>query len=192
MKALEDSELVLRLQNNEVSAFDILYWKYHAAIYANVLKLIKEEPITEDIVQEVFIALWEKRSSLDANQPVAGWLFVVSYNRAINQLKKILQQQKAQKNLIAPADFTEDDFRFSEEQSSLVKKAVDQLSPQKRKVFELCKMQGKTYEQTAAELNISKHTVKEYLSDAIAFIKNYVHKHPEQFVLMPALLTISF
>ena len=191
MKALEDSELVLRLQKNEVSAFDTLYWKYHAAIYANVLKLIKEETITEDIVQEVFIALWEKRSSLDAAQPVAGWLFVVSYNRTITQLKKMLQQQKAQKNLFAVADNTDEDLHTYKDRWAVVEKAIDQLSPQKRKVFELCKMQGKTYEQTATELSISKHTVKEYLSDAIAFIKNYVQQHPGQFVLLLALLTIS-
>ena len=55
---------------------------------------------------------------------------------------------------------------------------MDQLSPQKRKVFELCKVQGRTYKKAAEELHISKYTVKEYLSEALISIKKYIGEHP--------------
>ena len=67
---------------------------------------------------------------------------------------------------------------LTEEQLVVIEKAVDQLSPQKRKVFELCKIQRRTYEKAAEELHISKYTVKEYLSEAMISIKKYVGQHP--------------
>jgi DNA-directed RNA polymerase specialized sigma subunit, sigma24 homolog len=57
---------------------------------------------------------------------------------------------------------------------------MDHLSPQKRKVFELCKVQGRTYKKAAEELHISKYTVKEYLSEALVSIKKYIGDHPRQ------------
>ena len=64
-----------------------------------------------------------------------------------------------------------------EEKTQLLTEAINQLSPQKRKVLELCKLQGKTYEETARELHISRHTVKEYLASAISHVKGYIRQH---------------
>jgi RNA polymerase sigma-70 factor (ECF subfamily) len=64
-------------------------------------------------------------------------------------------------------------------QINILEKAIALLSPQKRKVFELCKLQGRTYEEASAEMGISKHTVKEYLSGAMASIKEYAVNYPE-------------
>jgi RNA polymerase sigma-70 factor (ECF subfamily) len=68
-------------------------------------------------------------------------------------------------------------------QISILEKAIEQLSPQKRRVFELCKLQRRTYAEVADELQISKHTVKEYLSGAVISIKNYVKQYPEYSVI---------
>jgi RNA polymerase sigma-70 factor (ECF subfamily) len=64
----------------------------------------------------------------------------------------------------------------------MLEEAMSRLSPQKRKVFELCKLQGKTYEETASVLQISKYTVKEYLTAAVGSVKEYVHQHPQSSV----------
>jgi RNA polymerase sigma-70 factor (family 1) len=177
-----DTELIIRLQLNEVEAFDTLYWRYHQAVYANILKLTKEKEATKDILQEVFIALWEKRSTIDVNQSISGWLFVVSYNKSITYLKKSLKDSVNQELTEEIKPTEEPSFNIREVQFQLLEKAVEQLSPQKRKVFELCKLQGKTYHEAAKELNISKHTVKEYLSAAITNIKEYIKTHPDYLV----------
>ncbi|MBD0298046.1 MAG: sigma-70 family RNA polymerase sigma factor, partial [Flavisolibacter sp.] len=153
---------------------------YHQAVYANIFKLTKEVEVTQDILQEVFIALWEKRSSIDINQTVSGWLFVVSYNKSISYLKRALKESVISNEWneeMQPAE--ESEINVREVQLQLLEDALGQLSPQKKKVFELCKLQGKSYEETARELNISKHTVKEYLSAAIANVKEYIKEHPD-------------
>jgi RNA polymerase sigma-70 factor (ECF subfamily) len=182
LKSQKTNDLALRLRNDDISAFNTLYWEYHAAVYANTLKLIKDPAIAEDIVQDVFVTLWGKRHSIDPEQDIAGWLFVVSHHKTVDQLKRKLKQALAQKDL---SIFTDDhsivvNAALKEEQLNAIEEAMDHLSPQKRKVFELCKVQGRTYKKAAEELHISKYTVKEYLSEALVSIKKYIGEHPRQ------------
>lgn len=182
LKDQKTHDLALRLRNDDIHAFNTLYWEYHAAVYANALKLIKDPVIVEDIVQEVFVTVWGKRHTIDPEQDLAGWLFVISYHKAIDQLKRKLKEALAHKkirisiedhSILVNAD-------LKEEQLTAIEEAMDQLSPQKRKVFELCKVQGRTYKKAAEELHISKYTVKEYLSEAMVSIRKYIGEHPRQ------------
>jgi len=185
-----EEEIIFRLQQGDVQAFDQLYYKYSKAVYNNALKLTRDAAAAEDIVQEVFTSLWEKRKSIDDQRSVSGWLFVLSYNRAINLLKKKLTEEKAK--LKMPAQDTEEEWSGLQDlQMDILEKAIAGLSPQKRRVFELCKLKGKSYEETAAELHISKHTVKEYLAGAMASIKEYIHEHPEYIVAFSTSLFIN-
>jgi RNA polymerase sigma-70 factor (family 1) len=174
-----DYELAVRLRQGDVEAFDILYQKYHQGLYFNILKLIRHTAATQDILQEVFLKLWERRSSLDPDQSVTAWLFVVSYNKAADYLKHYLRHSisldESQEKIMALPP--EESYLTIEERTQLLTEAIGQLSPQKRRVLELCKLQGKTYEETAQELHISRHTVKEYLATAISHIKGYIRQH---------------
>lgn len=180
MNVINEPELILRLQQDDAKAFDCLYYTYQNALFHNICKLTRDPIASEDILQETFIALWENRLSLDPQQGVLGWLFVVSYNKSVACLRKALKQACAE--LPANAELSDplDDYPdMSEIQSRLILKAISQLSPQKRKVFELCKLQGKSYEETAKELDISRHTVKEYLMLSVQNIRTYIQQHPE-------------
>jgi RNA polymerase sigma-70 factor (ECF subfamily) len=172
------TELAIRIRNDDTEAFNTIYWKYHSALYANIFKLTHNATATEDILQEVFIKFWEKRKTLDVSRPVIGWLFTVSYNMSVNYLKRKLKESLTYADLQQPVtvpDISEDKIEL---ELSALKNAISQLSPQKRKVFELCKIDGKTYEEAAHELKISKYTVKEYLSGAVGFIKEHVQNQP--------------
>ena len=182
LKGQKTNDLASRLRNDDINAFNSLYWEYHAAIYANALKLIKDPVIAEDIVQEVFVTVWGKRHSIDPDQDFAGWLFVISYHKTVDQLKRKLKDALAHKKISISIEdqsiLVNDDLK--EEQLTAIEKAMDQLSPQKRKVVELCKVQGRTYKKAAEELHISKYTVKEYLSEALVSIRKYIGEHHPQ------------
>jgi len=179
LKRQKTHDLAIRLRNDDIEAFNSLYWKYHNAIYANALKIIKDPLLAEDITQDVFVTLWERRDTIDPKQDIAGWLFVVSHHKTIDQLKRKLRQALAEKVLQSVIEYP-DPFEkdITLEQIGALEKAVDQLSPQKRKAFELCKVKRITYEKAAEEMHISKYTVKEYLSEAIISIKKYIGQHP--------------
>ncbi|MEJ6980116.1 sigma-70 family RNA polymerase sigma factor [Pedobacter sp. P351] len=188
-----DRDLVLRIQENDTHAFDTIYWKYHKGLYKNALKLTKDEQAASDILQEVFTILWEKRHSIKQEQSLSGWLFVISFNQSVN-----FQRQKLR--ALTLCNTTESVNNSEEEEDSelfeckylLMQKAVETLSPQKQKVFTLCKIQGKSYEETADILNISKHTVKEYLSYSMISIKEFVKKHSGEWRTTSLIVLFSF
>jgi RNA polymerase sigma-70 factor (ECF subfamily) len=178
----QDAELVVRLQQDEVSAFDTLYWKYHQAVYRNIFKFVKEQIVTEDILQEVFAKLWEKRKEINASQSVAGWLFVISFNLSVDFVRKRLREQTIHKellNLDFDDNYSLDRKNIYEEQYQLLEKAIANLSPKKRKIVTLCKLEGKTYDEVAEELKISRNTVKEHLSIAMVKLNDYIQKNQE-------------
>jgi len=187
---LNENTFVLLLQQGDVTAFNELYFRYHKAIYSNIYKLIRNTDVAKDILQEVFVTLWEKRKDLDPGKSVAGWLFVCSYNKSVTQLKKDLRHS------LSLATGTEEialeDTSDQSEQLGLVTEAIEKLSPQKRKVLELCKMHGKTYEETAREMHISQHTVKEYLSGALHYVRNYIRQHNENDPIHSAMSVLLF
>ena len=193
MKDQKTNDLASRLRNDDINAFNTLYWEYHAAVYANALKLIKDPVIAEDIVQETFVTVWGKRHTIDPDQDFAGWLFVISYHKTIDQLKRKLKEVLAHKKIsISIEDHSiHVNADVKEEQLAAIEKAMDQLSPQKRKVVELCKVQGRTYKKAAEELHISKYTVKEYLSEAMVSIRKYIGEHPRQTGIIIYFLVIT-
>src|SRR6187397_2672290 len=97
-------DLASRLRKDDINAFNTLYWEYHVAIYANALKLIKDPVIAEDIVQEVFVTVWGKRHTIDPEKDFAGWLFVISYHKTVDQLKRKLKDTLAHKNISISMD----------------------------------------------------------------------------------------
>jgi RNA polymerase sigma-70 factor (ECF subfamily) len=176
-------ELVQRLQQSDVSAFDTIYWQFHEAVYRNILKFTKEPEAAEDILQEVFTRLWIKRADLDSSQSVAGWLFVISFNLSIDFTRKRLKEQTLHKKILSISPLHSVPLESNnnyEEHYLLLQQAIEQLSPQKRKIVTLCKLEGKTYEEAACELQISRHTVKEHLSVAMVKLNEYMRKNAAQ------------
>jgi RNA polymerase sigma-70 factor (family 1) len=173
-----DKDLVFRLHDDDIGAFDMLYQKYHHAIYRNILKLTKDDDIARDILQDIFVALWEKRTDINPDQSVSGWLFVLSFNKSISYLRKKVRETTVVNTMpFSEMEAESSDVQLMDEQYYLLQQAINQLSPQRKKVFTLCKLEGKTYEEAAEKLNLSKHTVKEYLGHAVAAVKNHIKEH---------------
>ena len=185
-----EEEILCRLAKGDRHAFDAIYRQYFYAVYRNSLKITREVNAAEDIVQEVFIALWQKRETIDTKRSVGSWLFVVCYNKSVNFLKRKLKESLVHQQLQQLTSDSGEEVIYYNLQWEMLEEAIAQLSPQKRKVFELCKLQGKSYEETAAALHPSKHTVKEYLSAAVSFVKEYVHQHPQSSVAVTTGLVV--
>ena len=181
-----DKELARRLIAGDIAAFDEIYRRNFHPVYCNALKITREVSLAEDALQEVFIILWEKRSTIDPEKSLAGWLFIICYHQSINILRKKLRESLLYKELQQPDEYSmEEEIKYGK-QWKILENALSSLSPQRRRVFELCKLEGKTYEETALELRISKYTVKEYLSSAVAAIKEYsLHHSGSATMLLP-------
>jgi RNA polymerase sigma-70 factor (ECF subfamily) len=182
MENKEDIEWISQLRSGNVYAFNSIYERYHHALYRNIFKITKDPQVSEDILQEVFIALWEHRRELKKQKSLGGWLFVTSFNKSINYIKKELNRSKEKNKMslhYAGKSDTESPADHYDQQYGLLQNAIAQLSPQKQKTFVLCKLEGKTYNEAAKTLKISKYTIKEYLSSAMTIIKDYIKHHPQ-------------
>lgn len=166
-----------------------MYHQYHQAVYANIWKIVKQHEAAEDILQEVFLALWERRMKLDAAK-IAGWLFVTSFNKSLKYLKR---KERRQVPLITMDLYQEEPlnealytFRLS-----IVEEAVNHLPERKKEVFRLCRYEGKSYDEVACILGISVSSVKDYLKQSTRFIKDYIsHHHAEGLAAGTSLLLL--
>lgn len=174
----------------DLGAFDALYHQYHQAVYANIWKIVKQHEAAEDILQEVFLALWENRIKLDAAK-VAGWLFVTSFNKSL----KYLRQKERQ---LVPLNTTEiyPEEPLNEElytfRLSIVEEAVNHLPERKKEVFRLCRYEGKSYDEAAHILGIPAASVKDYLKQSTRFIKDYISHHPSESLTTGAALLFFY
>lgn len=164
----------------DAQAFDELYLRHYEALYRNILKYTREPVAAKDILQDVFVQLWEKRSKINTtSSSVAGLLFVISRHMCIDYARKKLREETCRR-LCSNADWYSSDgysIRYREDEGTArLEKAIQRLSPQKRRTLTLCKLQGMTYVEAARELHISPHTVKEYLSNAIVSLNDYMKK----------------
>lgn len=174
-----EAEQLSALAGGEIQAFDAIYRQYQQPVYANILQLVKDVAAAEDLLQEVFIALWEHRLRLDPRRPVGGWLFVVSYNKAASYLKKRLREATTLGAAPAPDNTTAllsagaETERF-EQQWALVEAAVEHLPARQQRVFRLCRFEGRSAQEAAALVGISVASVKDYLKQATLAIRGRV------------------
>lgn len=174
----------------DLGRFDALYHQYHQAVYANIWKIVKQHEAAEDILQEVFLALWENRLKLDAAK-VAGWLFVTSFNKSLKYLKQKERQLVPLKTTEICQDepLNEDLYTF---RLSIVEEAVNHLPERKKEVFRLCRYEGKSYDEVAHILGISAASVKDYLKQSTRFIKDYISHHQSESLAAGASLLFFY
>jgi RNA polymerase sigma-70 factor (family 1) len=176
-ESLTDIELTDLIREGDVAAFTHLYKQYSGQMYANVLKLVKDELIAEEIVQEIFTKIWQKRAVLNFEQSVVAYLYRVGRNLVNDFYRKLRRDQAMYDHFkaIATEHYTHiEEALQAQDNEQVMRKALSGLPPQQKKVYELCKLEGHTYKEVAAMLGISPNTVKEHLSKANYFIKNYL------------------
>jgi len=177
-----ESELVANLKLGSQAAFTELYNYYSQKIYFNVLAMVKDEMIAEELVQDIFSTIWQKKSSISIETSFAGYLYATSRNKVYDFFKQLDLNDQLYTNIksIATASYTHvEEALFSKENTHLLQEAINALPPQRRKVFELCKLKGLSYQQASEQMGVSMSTIKDHMAHARATIKLFVANHPD-------------
>lgn len=189
-----ETELLRNLAQGHLTAFDALYTHYQQPVYANILKLVRQTETAEDILQDVFIALWENRHKIDTTKSVGGWLFVVSHNKALSVVRKKVRESAVVQWEADLTDVPASDERLDDElyglQMALIEEAVEHLPARKRDVFRRCRFEGQSTEEVAQQTGISVASVNDYLKQSTRFIREYIRTRstPSQLVAIASLL----
>ncbi|WP_170170423.1 RNA polymerase sigma-70 factor [Hymenobacter perfusus] len=191
-----DTELVWlsRLRNDDQRAFDALFRQYSARVYRFAYGYLKSGAAAEEIVQECFLKIWERRHELRDDVPLKGYLFTVAHHTILNQLRHTRHHQAYQDYALftgtATAATTDTDVAFAELET-LYLAALEKLPPKRRHIFTLSRQQGLSYAEIAQELGISVKTVETQMAQALHFLRLYFQAHGTALSLLPLLLLLA-
>lgn len=175
---MQDDEIkwVKALRSGNQQALEWLFQKYHHALYYHALDFLKSPAMAEDVVQEIFVKLWENRKQIKPELSFKAYLFCIAKNHIINQLKRTSREIKAFKEISyrtsSGHNMVEEEIIFAETEI-LARKALDELPPKRKKVFIMHRLEGKRYGEIATLMNISKNTVRDHVVKADKTIKEY-------------------
>ncbi|RIH67201.1 RNA polymerase sigma-70 factor [Mariniphaga sediminis] len=171
-----NTDLLKLLKKGNIRAFDAIYEKYSKRLYVFVFRYIKQKTDAEEIVQEVFLKIWESREKIDLYSSFDSFLFTIAYNNTISLLRKRVNEKKYLEHLKHKQQVSDNEGIIAEmhfkEIEKRVKSLLEQLTPRQKEIFYLSREEGLTHEEIAKKLNISANTVKNHLVATLAFLKS--------------------
>lgn len=173
-----NTELVKLLKTGDMAAFDAIYNKYCHKLHEFVLMFLKQEEDAEEIVQEVFIKIWESRGKIDVYASFESFLFTIAYNATMSLLRKRVSETKSREYLkslqqINSAEQVIGEIQFNELDNK-VQSLLQQLTPRQKEIYLLSREDGLTHREIAQKLNISESTVNNHLVTTIKYLKSHI------------------
>ena len=165
------------LRSGDIRFFEEVYRMYYSSLFNYAFQLIKSKNTAEDIVNDVFLKLWENREQITIETSLKSYLFKSIYHHSINTLKHIQVQEKYKSFFKHHLTLDENDPEYplvgviKEEINSIVQRTIDQLPAQCRKIFILSRVEHLEHEEIAQRLNISVHTVREQVRRALGKLR---------------------
>lgn len=172
-----NKELILRLKEGDTEAFAALYYQHIHQLKLFVQRTAKSPFLTEDIVHDTFVKIWEIRKEIDPEKSFKAFLFTVARNSLLNFLRRAQHESGIISEMAKFAETndssTEHTIGFNES-SAIVEEAIQQLTGKVKDVFVLCRIQGMTYKQAADTLGLSPGTVNKHMHKALKLIRAYI------------------
>lgn len=170
---------VKNLKRGDVKAFDELFNKYSQRLYNFALKYLKSEEEAEDIIQEVFLYIWDKHEGLKPDSSFNGYLFTIAHNIIKKHFNAKSKDNAFKDDLVYEALKQDNNLDRIIDYKLLLDKVesiIDALPDRRRKIFLKRKYEGLSIKQIAEELNISPNTVENQLATAQKQILNELQK----------------
>jgi len=178
----QENKLVANLVRGDENAFNELFELYHHSLYKHVLRFVKSPNLAADIVQDVFVKLWEVRSTLKSECSLRAFIFTIAKNHLLNVLKRASLEKAIKREIMAYTVYShtrnEDEVIYAD-LNRFADQAIQNLPPQRRLIFVMHKEEGKDFHQIAAILGISKNTVRDHLAKAAKFVRSYLRVNAE-------------
>jgi RNA polymerase sigma-70 factor (ECF subfamily) len=174
---IDETNLINRLKQDDEKAFNILFYQHHAKVYNLAKRFLPYKEDAEEIVQIVFIALWENRQKIDENQSLSGYILSIAHHWIYNTIKKNIYRQGYMEHLqqqnISLEYVTEDIVQYNE-LNALVDKLTNDLPPKRREIFKLSRDEGLSYREIAHQLSITESTVNTQITKALDYVRKNI------------------
>ncbi len=161
----EDHSLWQKCRKDDINAFETLFRKYYANLSRYALALVRDAGAAEEIAQDFFSHLWEKRQQLEIKQAVSSYFYQAVRNRCLNHFRRSKRLDVLDDGLPLPA-VPEPDIAFQDLQQAL-RQAIAGLPERCREIFLLSREQNLSYREIAEKLHLSIKTVENQISIAL-------------------------
>ncbi len=189
-----EKELLILAAQADEGAFTMLFHLYKNKLYAYLFRLTESDTLSEDIVQDVFMKLWNDRQTLSSIDNFGSYLFRMSKNHAINYFKRM-----AQETLIMAEMYGRNSYVHNETQDIIALKDVEKLlnaileklPAQQKIVYHLSREEGRTHDEIANLLKISPNTVKNHIVQAMSTIRTQLRMHADTMLLVSIMFALK-
>lgn len=172
-----EEELFSHVKAGDKNAFEQLYRNHSGGIYCNLRRLTRNDELAKELLQDVFLKVWEKKADLNPNKPFHFYLFRIARNSVIDFYRRVKRDKHMLQNLpMLISEITHQPIEsiIAGADEELVLKAMETLSPQRKKIFILCKLEGKSYEEVSKLLGITTSTIGDHIVKGTKYIKKQI------------------
>ncbi len=172
-----DREWVIGLKSHSEEAFRHLWDAYRDDVYTYAYSFVRQEVYAEEIVQEIFLKIWVHRETLDPDLSFKAYLFTSTRNHTFNFMRKAAHNRKLREEIfhIIPESMPCVEHKIRElELEEIKREAIEMLPPGRKRIFEMSRFEGKSYEEISRELGISLSTVRNQMSKSLQTIRDFL------------------
>jgi RNA polymerase sigma-70 factor (ECF subfamily) len=176
-----DESLVKRFADGDMRAFDSIYSVFNPRLQRFVFTIVKTETDTEEIVQEVFVKLWENREKLKKQASFENYLFTIAYHTTVSLLRKRAKEvhyiEYVKSVQLEVEESTPDETFNRDEIHETLNRLIEKMPGRRQEVFRMKHFQNCSYKEIADNLNISVNTVENHIVKAHKFLKENLGKN---------------
>ena len=170
MRSDETEIFIDRLSKGEREAFEAVFRKYYGKVFNFISSIIKS-PYAEDISQDLFVRLWEKRESLASVRSLDSYIYIMSRNAALDYVRKHRSADLSGEIAEMESDFSQEDMYFAAEKELAIRLAVAAMPDKRRRIFEMSRFEHLRNAEIAVRLKISPKTVEFHISRVLKVLR---------------------
>lgn len=178
---MDEKETIVQLKNGNHEAFAWIYKSYWSQVYNFCRLYITSVDDTKEVVQQVFVKVWEARALIKENENFKGFLFIITRNIIFNQSKKNFNENFYKLSVLNAFSQAPDEAQYEIEEeiatkqlSSYINLLIDKLPPRQKEVFILSRQSHLSYKEISVRLSISEKTVEHHIAKAIRFLRENI------------------
>lgn len=179
MQVYTDKELIISIKSGSKKAYSVFYEQFYDKIRIQILFLTNCEELAEDIAQESFVKLWERRENLDEEQSIKSYVRRIARNMLYDHSRKIRVKNIYDRDISdseLTGDSVTDRINYKDLELTLTR-ALNHLTPEKQIIFRMSRFEDKTYAEIAKHLGTTPKAVERHMARSLGFIRRYISKY---------------
>lgn len=177
MELPQEHKELREVASGNTEAFERLFFQYQPRLVYFLTGLTHDKELSRDMAQDLFLALWRDREKLKGVKSFSSYLFQMARYTVYNYFDRLAISEKYTDEFSAnaPVAESEEELLFVRELQSLINRIVDGMSPQRQCVYRMSREEGLSNDEIAKQLDISKRTVENHLTAALAILRKVVY-----------------